>query len=114
MPDFLSCMGARSVLGLHRYPEGERDNSVPHQDGSASELGQAFRRVRPLTMLEDSLKAIEGPVARRKTKARHAWPDGTVNVPFNLAGEISKRTASEVLYIDVLICEDAMLLSHPH
>ena len=52
--------------------------------------------VRPLTMLEESFKAIDGPVARRKIKARHAWPDGTVYQPFNFAGEIAKRAAREV------------------
>ena len=67
--------------------------------------------VRPLTMLEESFIAIEGPVARRKTKARHALLDGTVYLPFNLAGEISKRAASEVLYTDALVCEDAMKYS---
>ena len=64
--------------------------------------------VRPLTMLEESFKAIEGPVARRKTEARRLWPDGTVYPPFNLAGEVAKRAASEVLYIDALVCEDAI------
>ena len=59
-------------------------------------------------MLEESFKAIEGPVARRKTEARHAWPDGTVYQPFNFAGEIAKRAAPEVLYTDALGCEGAM------
>ena len=64
--------------------------------------------VRPLTMLEESFKAIEGPIARRKTEARRGWPDGTVYQPFNFAGEIAKRAAPEVLYTDALVCEDAM------
>ena len=41
-------------------------------------LDKPSRGVRPLTMLEESFKAIEGPVARRKTEARRSWPDGTV------------------------------------
>ena len=59
-------------------------------------------------MLEESFKAIEGPIARRKTQARRTWPDGTVYYPFNLAGEVAKRATSEVLYIDALVCEDAI------
>ena len=64
--------------------------------------------VRPLTMLEESFKAIEGPIARRKTRARRTWPDGTVYFPFNLAGEVAKRATSEVLNTDALVCEDAI------
>ena len=64
--------------------------------------------VRPLTMLEESFKAIEGPVARRKTEARRTWPNGTVYHSFNLAGEVAKRAAPEVLYTDALVCEDVM------
>ena len=59
-------------------------------------------------MLEESFKAIEGPIARRKTQARRTWPDGTVYYPFNLAGEVAKRATSEVLYTDALVCEDAI------
>ena len=65
--------------------------------------------VRPLTMLEESFKAIEGPIARRKTQARRTWPDGTVYYQFNLAGEVSKRATSEVLYIDALVFDDAII-----
>ena len=63
-------------------------------------LDKASGGVRPLTMLEESFKAIEGPVAHRKTKARRAWPDGTVYQPFNVAGEVNKRAAPEVLNTD--------------
>ena len=59
-------------------------------------------------MLEESFKAIEGPVVRRKTEARRSWPDGTVYQPFNLAGEVAKRATSEVLCTDALVCEDAI------
>ena len=61
-----------------------------------------------LTMLEESFKAIEGPIARRKTRARRTWPDGTVYFPFNLAGEVAKRATSNVLNTDALVCEDAI------
>ena len=71
-------------------------------------LDKSSGGVRPLTMLEESFKAIEGPIARRKTLARRTWPDGTVYYLFNLAGEVAKRATSEVLYIDALVCEDAI------
>ena len=63
--------------------------------------------MRPLTILEESFKVIEGPVARRKTDARRTWLDGTVYQTFNLAGEIAKRAAPEVLHTDALVREDA-------
>ena len=59
-------------------------------------------------MLEESFKAIEGPVARRKTEARRTWPNGTVYQSFNLPREVAKRAAPEVLYTDALVCEDVM------
>ena len=59
-------------------------------------------------MLEEFFKAIEGPVAHRKTVARRSWPDGTVYQSFYFAGEVSKRAAPEVLNTDALVCEDAM------
>lgn len=64
--------------------------------------------VRPLNMLEKSFKAIEGPVARRKAEARSTWPNGTVYLPFILAGDVAKRAPPEVLYTDALVCDDAM------
>ena len=69
--------------------------------------------VRPLTMLEESFKAIEGPPARRKAWARRVWPVSTVYCAFNLAVEIYKRVASEVLYTDALVCEDATESNRP-
>ena len=41
-------------------------------------LDKAAGGVRPLAMLEESLKAIEGPVANRKNEGRQQWPTGTV------------------------------------
>ena len=69
--------------------------------------------VRPLTMLEELFKAIEGPPARRKASSRRVWPDGTVYQAFNMAGEIYNRAASEVLYTDALVCEDATGSNRP-
>ena len=71
-------------------------------------LNKPSAGVGRLSMLEESSKAIEGPVARRKTEARRTWPNGTVYHSFNLAGEVAKRAAPEELYTDALVCEDAM------
>ena len=71
-------------------------------------MGKASGGVRPLNMLENSVKATKGSVAHRKTKAGRVRPDGTVYLLFNLAGEINKRAAPEVLNADALVCEDAM------
>ena len=68
-------------------------------------LDKSTGGVRRLTMLEESFKAIEGPVARRKTNARREWSDGTTYPPANLAGERGKRAASEVLYTDAMVCD---------
>lgn len=55
---------------------------------------------RPLTMLEEGFKAIEGPVTRRLNSQ-----------PFfsnsNLAFRPGAPAAAEVLHLDVLLCEDA-------
>ena len=57
---------------------------------------------RLLTMLEESFKAVEGPVARRKVQVRAALGDGTVFSATNLAGESRRRATGEVLYVDAL------------
>ena len=62
---------------------------------------------RPLTMLEESLKAIEGPPARRRAFQRSEWPNGSVFYDFNLAGEFHIRATLEVLATDTMVCEDA-------
>ena len=64
--------------------------------------------VRPLTMLEESLKAIEGPVASRKNQARQQWPTGTVYPPSNISGEIKRRAAGQVFEIDAFVCKVSM------
>ena len=68
---------------------------------------------RPLTMLEESLKAIEGPPARRRALQRGEWPNGAVFFDFNLAGEFHIRATLEVLALDAMVCEDAQLFNLP-
>ena len=63
---------------------------------------------RPLTMLGESMKAVDGPVARRRVRARSKLPNGAVYSPCNLAGESGQQAAAEVLYVDCLVCEDAL------
>ena len=58
-------------------------------------------------MLEEFLKAIEGPPARRRALKRSEWPTGVVFFEFNLAGELHIRATLEVLALDALVCEDA-------
>ena len=65
-------------------------------------------------MLEESLKAIEGPVASRKNQARQQWPTGTVYTLSNISSEIKHRAAGQVLKIDVLVCEDNIKHNKTH
>ena len=64
-------------------------------------------------MLEESLKAIEGPVASRMNQPRLKWPAGTVYPSSNLSGEAEHREAAEVLQIDALVCEDSIKHKKP-
>lgn len=69
---------------------------------------------RPLSMLEEGFKAIEGPVTRRLNKQADPW-DLSVS-PFsstNTAYQSGVSAASEVLHLDVLVCEDAFLHNRP-
>ena len=68
---------------------------------------------RPLSMLEESFKAIEGPVASRRAQSRRPLPLGAVYSSTNLAGEGGRRASGEVLYTDVLICEDSLRHGRP-
>ena len=68
---------------------------------------------RPLVMLEETLKAVEGPVARRRVSRRSSLVPGHVYSQCNLAGEAGCRAAQEVMYGDALICEDAMAFQRP-
>ena len=58
-------------------------------------------------MLEEFLKAIEGPPARRRALKRREWRAGVVFLDFNVAGELHIRATLEVLCLDALVCEDA-------
>ncbi|CAE7809936.1 unnamed protein product, partial [Symbiodinium necroappetens] len=63
---------------------------------------------RPLTMLEESYKAIEGPVTHRLLSARAALPAGAVYSATNRAYEPGQSAAADVLYLDVMVTEDAL------
>ena len=71
-------------------------------------LDKTFGGVRPLTMLEESLKAIEGHVASRKNQARQQRPTGTVYPPSKISSEIKHRAVGQVLEINALVCEDSI------
>ena len=63
---------------------------------------------RPLTMLEISFKAIEGPVTLRLLSASAALPAGAVYSATNRAYEPGQAAAADVLYLDVMVTEDAL------
>ena len=48
---------------------------------------------RPLLMLEETIKAVEGPVARRRVSRRSSLVPGHVYSQCNLAGEAGCRAA---------------------
>lgn len=69
---------------------------------------------RPLSMLEEGFKAVEGPVTRRLNRQFDPWePSRSPFSSVNLAFQRGVSAASEVLYLDVLLCEDAHLHSLP-
>ena len=68
---------------------------------------------RPLSMLEESFKGIEGPVARRKVLVRARLASGAIYSSANLAGEARRRATCEVLYVDALVCEDSQWHGRP-
>ncbi|CAE7837193.1 unnamed protein product [Symbiodinium sp. CCMP2592] len=63
---------------------------------------------RPLTMLEEAFKAIEGPVTHRLVSARAFLTAGSVFSAWNRAYEPGQSAASDVLYLDVQVCEDSL------
>ena len=83
-------------------------NVVATKIGKATQvnLEKAFGGVRPLTMSEESLKAVEGPIASRNNQARTQWPTGTVYPDSNISGEAQHRAAAYVLQIDAIVFED--------
>ena len=59
-------------------------------------------------MLEEAFKAIEGPVTHRLVSARASLPAGSVYSAWNRAYEPGQSAASDVLYLDVQVCEDSL------
>ncbi|CAE7770376.1 unnamed protein product [Symbiodinium sp. CCMP2592] len=62
---------------------------------------------RPLTMLEESFKAVEGPVTKRLASMRRRLPPGCMYCPSNQAYEPGVNAAPLVLYLDAMTLEDA-------
>ena len=85
-------------------------NSTANKQAVQVNIPKPTARPRLLTMLEESFKAIEGLVCRRRPAAR-------CNAPLygscNLAGDPGWRAASEVLFSDTLLCEDSVRHSRP-
>eukprot|EP00439_Symbiodinium_sp_Y106_P022121 s10379_g2.t1 len=63
---------------------------------------------RPLSMLEESFKAIEAPVANRLSASRSPWQVAYPFSALNLAYVRGVSAAAEVLYTDTLVCEDVL------
>ena len=76
-------------------------------------LDKANGGVRPITLLEESLKAVEGPVASRQNKEIQKWPTGNVYPPVNISSKIKKRAASDVLQTNALVYEDTTKHKRP-
>jgi hypothetical protein len=66
---------------------------------------------RPISLLEEPLKAVEGLLARRKTDARALLGKDTIYCDLNLCGEKGSLAAQEAMYTDAMVCEDAILHS---
>ena len=76
-------------------------------------LAKAKGGWRPLTMLEEEFKAIEGPTTQRCSLARSLLPVGEVCSRHNLAYERKQPAAADVLYLDALVVEDARSSGRP-
>ena len=63
---------------------------------------------RPLSMLEENIKAVEAPVAARLAAQRSPWHSDAPRSQLNRAYSKGVSAASEVLYLDCLICEDSL------
>ena len=68
---------------------------------------------RPLTMMEESFKAIEGPVTSRLSAGRARLPLGDFYSLTNLAYERRQSATADVLYTDCIVTEDAMRTGAP-
>ena len=70
-------------------------------------LDKATGSAQPVAMLEELLKAVEGPLANMKNNETRKLQIGTVYPPRNISGELDQSAASEVLHTDALVCEDS-------
>ena len=68
---------------------------------------------RPLSMMEEAFKVIEGPVTHRISTARSLLTHGQMYSGTNLAYEKHQAATSEVLYTDCIICEIAVRSGSP-
>ena len=66
-----------------------------------------------MLMLEESFKAIEGLVTHRQATERAELKPGAVYSATNRAYERGVSAAAEVLYLDAMVCEDAILHALP-
>jgi len=62
---------------------------------------------RPLCMEETTLKVMDAVPVKRKAQARRTMALGQVYSQSNLSGEIGFEAATEVLYLNTLVMEDA-------
>ena len=68
---------------------------------------------RPLSMIEEHVKALEAPVVERLALSRAGWsPDAPFSV-LNRAYTKGMAAAAKVLYLDSLVCEDARRHNRP-
>ena len=68
---------------------------------------------RPLSMLEESFKAVEAVVASRLAVQRDPWHSDAPFSRFNRAYSKGVAAAPEVLCLDCLVCEDAQRSGRP-
>ena len=78
------------------------------KQGAQVNIGKPSGGVRPLLMLEETFKAIEGPVARRHAAERAAAGGGTFYSATNPAYDRGVDATAETFYLDVLVTEDAI------
>ena len=68
---------------------------------------------RPISLLGEDLKSIEGLLARRKATTRAALGRDTIYSSLDLCGDTGALAAQEAMYTDAMVCEDATLHSRP-
>jgi hypothetical protein len=62
---------------------------------------------RPLCMLETTAKLIDALFVRRKLALRSLHEPGRIYSAQNIGGEMGYEAATEVLYLNALVVEDA-------